>query len=183
MPQPRLNLQSVSVLVADRNHYSRALISQALRGFGVKHIIPCDSAAAAQEQLTQAGADLCLIEAELPDMSGADLVRAIRRLPTAPLRFVPVLMVSGYTQFRTLNTSRDAGANLILQKPISPQALFDRVFWLSKTKRAYIETADYIGPDRRFREGTPPDGAYKRSTDKTADAGAAADASAQKAST
>ena len=43
MAQPRLNLQAVSVLLVDRNHYSRALISQALRGFGIKHIAPCDS--------------------------------------------------------------------------------------------------------------------------------------------
>ena len=183
MAQPRLNLQAVSVLLVDRNHYSRALISQALRGFGVKYITPCESAAAAQEYLTQSGADLCLIDAELPDMSGADLVRAIRRLPTAPLRFVPILMVSGYTQFRTLNASRDAGANLILQKPISPQALFDRILWLSRTRRAYIETTDYIGPDRRFRDIAPPDNAHKRATDKTEDAGKQEPAVPQGAST
>jgi CheY-like chemotaxis protein len=171
MAQPRLNLQSISVLLVDRNHYSRALISQALRGFGIKYIAACDSGAAAQEYLAQSGADLCLIEAELRDMSGADLIRAIRRLPREPLRFVPVLVLSGYTQFRTLNTARDAGANLILQKPISPQALFDRICWLSRTKRAYIETADYIGPDRRFRDIAPPDNAYKRATDKTEDVG------------
>jgi CheY-like chemotaxis protein len=167
MAQPRLNLQAISVLLVDRNHYSRALISQALRGFGIKHIAPCDSGAGAQEYLSHAPVDLCLVEAELPDMSSADLIRAIRRLPTAPLRFVPIMVLSGYTQFRTLNVARDAGANLVLKKPVSPQALFDRIWWLCRTKRAYIETANYIGPDRRFHDTDPPDSAYKRAGDKT----------------
>jgi CheY-like chemotaxis protein len=167
MAQPRLNLQAISVLLVDRNHYSRALISQALRGFGIKHIAPCDSGAGAQEYLSHAPVDLCLVEAELPDMSSADLIRAIRRLPTVPLRFVPTMVMSGYTQFRTLNAARDAGANLVLKKPVSPQALFDRIHWLSRTRRAYIETANYVGPDRRFHDTDPPDSAYKRATDKT----------------
>jgi CheY-like chemotaxis protein len=169
MAQPRLNLSKVTVLLADRNSYSRALISQALRGFGVQHILACDSGAATQEYLSQSTIDLCLVEAELSDMSGSDLIRAIRALPKDPLRFVPIIMLSGYTQFRMLSVARDAGANLVLKKPISPQALFDRIGWLGRTKRAYIETSNYTGPDRRFQDIDPPDGAYKRANDKQED--------------
>ena len=169
MAQPRLNLSKISVLLADRNAYNRALISQSLRGFGIKHILACDSGAAAQEILAQSAVDLCLIEAELPDMSGPDLIRAIRRLPKEPLRFVPIIVLSGYTQFRTLSISRDAGANLVVKKPVSPQALFDRIGWLGRTKRAYIEADNYIGPDRRFHDIDPPEGGYKRATDKPED--------------
>jgi len=169
MAQPRLNLSKISVLVVDRNSYSRALISQALRGFGIQHILTCDSGAAAQSYLLESAIDLCLIEAELSDMTGPDLIRAIRRLPKEPQRFVPIIMLSGYTQFRMLSMARDAGANLVLKKPVSPQALFDRIGWLGRTKRAYIETANYIGPDRRFRDVDPPDGAYKRVNDTQED--------------
>ena len=169
MAQPRLNLKNVSVLLVDRSAYNRALISQALRGFGIKHITGCETGEAANELLKKTGFDLCLIEAELPDMPGSDLIRAIRRLPREPMRFVPIIALSGYTQFRWLSTVRDAGANLVLKKPISPQALFDRIAWLGRTKRAYIETDNYIGPDRRFHDIDPPDGSYKRASDKSAD--------------
>jgi len=169
MAQPRLNLKNISVLLVDRNAYCRALISNALRGFGIKHITACDTGAAAQQYLAQSSFDLCLVEAELPDMSGGDLVRHIRRMPKEPLRFVPVIVMSGYTQLRELSASRDAGANLVLKKPISPQSLFDRISWLGRTKRAYIEAPNYIGPDRRFHDIDPPDGGYKRATDKQQD--------------
>jgi len=169
MAQPRLNLSNISVLLADRNLYTRTLISQCLRSFGVRHIYACETGAAAQEYLGQAGADLCLIEADLPDMTGAALIRAIRTQPKEPLRFVPIIVLSGYTQLRTLGDTRDAGANLVVKKPVSPQALFDRINWLGKTKRAYIEAPNYIGPDRRFHDIDPPDGAFKRVTDKSQD--------------
>jgi CheY-like chemotaxis protein len=169
MAQPRLNLKNIGVLLADRNAYSRALIANALRGFGIKHITACDTGAAAQEYLAATAFDLCLIEAELPDMESGELIRHIRRLPKEPLRFVPIIVMSGYTQLRLLSTARDAGANLVLKKPISPQSLFDRISWLGRTKRAYIEAPNYIGPDRRFHDIDPPDGNYKRATDKPQD--------------
>lgn len=169
MAQPRLNLSKISVLLADRNLYTRTLISQSLRAFSVKYIYSCDTGAAALEYLGQAGADLALIEADLPDMSGADLIRTIRANPKEPLRFVPIIVLSGYTQMRMLGDTRDAGANLVVKKPVSPQSLFDRISWLGRTKRAYIEAPNYIGPDRRFHDIDPPDGAFKRSTDKSQD--------------
>ena len=169
MAQPRLNLKNVSVLLVDRAPYTRALIAQALRGFGIKMITGCETGEAAKEIVKQTGFDLCLIESELPDMPGSDLISFIRKLPREPMRFVPIIALSGYTQFRGLSTVRDAGANLVLKKPISPQALFDRIAWLGRTKRAYIETGNYTGPDRRFHDIDPPDGGYKRATDKSAD--------------
>jgi CheY-like chemotaxis protein len=179
MAQPRLNLGKLSVLLVDRNHYFRALVSQALRGFGIKHVVACDTAAAAQAYLSQAEVDLCLIEAELPDMSGAGLVRFIRRLKKDPLRFVPIILLSGYAQFRVVSEARDAGANLVLKKPISPQALFDQIAWLARTKRPYIEAESYIGPDRKFHDIDPPDGRRKRAKDKPEGADSSAPVPAQ----
>lgn len=161
----RLNFKGVAALLVDRNHYWRSLVAQMLRGFGVEIIESCETGAAAQEALKINHYDLCLTEADLPDMGGADLINWIRREQKDPLRFVPILVLSGYTQLRLLSATRDAGANLLLKKPVSPQAIFDRISWLGRTPRAYIETGSYVGPDRRFKEAAPPDGQYKRETD------------------
>jgi CheY-like chemotaxis protein len=162
----RLNFKGVSALLVDRNAYCRSLVAQMLRGFGVQIIEACETGAAAQEALKVNHYDLCFTEADLPDMGGADLINWIRREQKDPLRFVPILVFSGYTQLRLLSVTRDAGANLLLKKPVSAQAIFDRISWLARTPRAYIETGSYVGPDRRFKESDPPDGQYKRETDK-----------------
>lgn len=166
MSQARLNFRGVTALLVDRNAYYRSLVSQMLRGFGLQHMHACGTGEEAKKLLRETYIDMVVVEAELPDMTGSELIHWIRREQKEPLRFVPILVLSGYTQLRMLSETRDSGANLVLKKPLSAQALFDRIAWLARTPRAYIEAGSYVGPDRRFREVTPPDGAYKRETDE-----------------
>jgi CheY-like chemotaxis protein len=165
MSKLRLNFKSVTTLVVDRDRYTRSLICQMLRGFGVGRIESVDTGAAAQDYIRENFVDLCIIEASLPDMSGAELIHWVRREMKEPARFMPILVLTGYTQQKLISESRDAGSNLVVKKPVSAQVLFDRVGWIAKTPRAYIETSDFVGPDRRFREIVPPDGVFRRETD------------------
>ncbi len=166
MAQPRLNFRGVTALLVDRNSYCRSIISQMLRGFGLTHMHACGSGEEAKKLLKETYIDMILVEAELPDMLGSDLIKWIRQEQKEPLRFVPILVLSGYTQMRMLESVRDSGANLVLKKPLSCQALFDRLAWLARTPRAYIEAGHYVGPDRRFRDLPPPGGEYRRDTDE-----------------
>ncbi len=97
-------------------------------------------------------------------MSSVELIRWIRRLK-GPVRFVPVIVLTGYTQLRTIASARDSGANLVVRKPVSPKALFDRMLWIARSARPFIESDNFIGPDRRFRTIDPPDGKFKRDLD------------------
>lgn len=81
------------------------------------------------------------------------------------VRFIPIIVLSGYTQQRTVATARDAGANTVLKKPASPQALFDRIMWVARVPRPFIDAGSYVGPDRRFKAEEPPDKIYKRADD------------------
>jgi len=165
MSQLKLNFRSVTTLVIDRDRYTRSLVGQMLRGFGVGGIESVDSGEAARKYIQDNFVDLCIVEANLPDMSGADFIRWVRREQKDPVRFMPILVLTGYTQLRMISAVRDAGANIVVKKPVSAQVLFDRVAWIARTPRAYIETADYVGPDRRFKELVPPGGRYRRETD------------------
>jgi len=57
------------------------------------------------------------------------------------------------------------GANIVVKKPVSPKALFEHMLWIARGARPFIETGNFIGPDRRFRTVEPPDGKLKRETD------------------
>jgi DNA-binding response OmpR family regulator len=172
MAVKRLNLRNVTTLLVDRDHFTRGLVAQMLRGFGMDSPTVCETGAQAKHHLLHHYADLCIIEAALTDMASADLIRWIRRQEKGPFRFVPIIVMSGYTQLRLVSAARDAGANLVVKKPVSPQNLFDRISWVARTVRPYIETGDFIGPDRRFRDIAPPDGVHRRETDaQTNDSG------------
>lgn len=167
LAQTRLNLHGVTTLLVDSDHFTRGLIAQMLRGFEMDTPTIYETGAAAKAHLQHHYSDLCLIEAVLPDMECSELIRWIRRQDKSPLRFIPIIVLSSYTQHRQVMLARDAGANLVIGKPVSPRALFDRIAWVAKAPRPFIETANYAGPDRRFRDVEPLDGKRKRETDFT----------------
>jgi DNA-binding response OmpR family regulator len=115
--------------------------------------------------------DFFFCEAALPDMDGLDLVRWVRR--SAPVPYVPIVVLTGYSRVDAVVGARDAGANLVVKKPLSPQVLFDRLAWMGQGSRKFVETETYVGPDRRFKSIGPPDGLGRRSTDLSQDVGLA----------
>jgi CheY-like chemotaxis protein len=171
----RLNLKGVSALVIDSDAFTRGLVTQMLRGFGLDAISTCETGTQGIAHLQQNYADLCIVEGVLPDMPSTDFIGWLRKQDKA-MRFIPVMVLTGYTQMGMVAAARDGGANSVVKKPVSPQALFDRINWMAKISRPFIETVSYIGPDRRIRNDIPPDGVYKRETDDKTDAGSAAQA-------
>jgi two-component system chemotaxis response regulator CheY len=165
MGQARLNLKGVTALLLDSDQFSRGLISSMLRGFGMDPPVIGQTGADAMSYLNGNAVDLCIMEAMLPDMSGAELIRWLRRPEMEKIRFVPVVVLTSYAQLRQVSAARDGGANIIVRKPVSPQSLFDRITWVARVARPFIDAPNYSGPDRRFQSIDPPDGAFKRGDD------------------
>jgi CheY-like chemotaxis protein len=180
MQHTQLNLQNVTSLVVDSDRFSRGIISQILRSFRMFPSALADNGAQAKAYLESNSADLCIIEAMLPDMESTELISWIRK-QDGPIRFVPIIVLTGYTQLKMVSRARDAGANTVLKKPVSPRVLFDRILWLSKADRPFMETNEYVGPDRRFKRIGPPDGDFKREVegDRNIDLGIANDGGAK----
>lgn len=166
----RMNLKGVRTLLVDGDPFAIGLLTQMLHGLGCDQVVTAASAAEARQQLENGEWELCICEADLPDMPGADLVRWMRRLPV-PRRFVPILALTGYSNSHTVTALRDAGAHLVMKKPPSAQALYDRIAWVSKSPRDFIETENYAGPDRRFKFIGPPGGVGRRASDLPAELG------------
>ena len=165
MGQARLNLKGVTALLLDSDQFSRGLISSMLRGFGMDQPVIGQTGADAMSYLNGNAIDLCIMEAMLPDMSGAELIKWLRRPEMEKIRFVPVVVLTSYAQLRHVSAARDGGANIIVRKPVSPQSLFDRITWVARVARPFIDAPNYSGPDRRFQSVDPPDGVFKRGDD------------------
>lgn len=172
MAELRLALDKVTALVADPDEYSVGIITQILRGFGLQHQYQVESKEEALSVLGRHQIDLCIVEAKLADGDASDMIRAIRRLDTAK-RFVPVIMLTGFTTISQVKKARDCGANIIVKKPISANVLFTHIAWAASDPRSFVEAKQYVGPDRRFKFEGIPDGQGRRSTDLSEDAGMA----------
>ena len=85
-------------------------------------------------------------------MDGQDGLECVRRIRTdedSPNKYLPIIMVTGYTEKSLAKAARDVGVNDFLGKPISAKSLMSRIVSVFEDKRNFIENADYFGPDRR----------------------------------
>ena len=170
----RINLDKLSVLLLDDNQQSLDILSQVLSGFGVRSIIKIDNAEEAMKVVQRQVFDFIMTDGTMPGMDGYEFTSAVRRLQNQPNAFVPILLVTGHARESQVHKARDCGANFVVAKPITPKVLLDRIFWVAKEDRMFIETDTYVGPDRRFkREGPPAGMAGRRKEDLSGDVGVA----------
>lgn len=73
--------------------------------------------------------DAVIIDVEMPEMNGFDAVRHIRELPHG--NNVPIIMFTAYGDGEAQEKASEAGADLLLHKPILPQELLMRIEQLS----------------------------------------------------
>ncbi len=156
------DLSNFSILIVEDSEYMQTLIAAMLKVFGVGEILACANAHEAIELLTVLQAskksrylqsvDIVLMDWLMPKGSGEDLLKWIRSNERDTIRFLPVIVVSGYTTEYIAMQSRDLGANETLVKPISGNNLANRICSVIDHPRPFIKAPHYFGPDRRRQE-------------------------------
>ena len=168
MSKPSINLRDLVILVADGSSYFSMLVHGMLRGFGTSKVIEVRDAVDALRIMTSQRVDVLICDAKLPPHGGQALTRAIRRKPDNEHRTIPILMMSADTREATIKRARDAGANMVVAKPLSPLNLYDRLAWIAMTPRQFVECQNYFGPDRRFKNDGYQKGPGRRQVDQPA---------------
>ncbi len=164
-PGSRINLEKVNCLLVDDSQQSVDILATVCAGFGIRSITKCLSGADAIAALNRAPFDLVLTDAQMPDMSGYELIRWIRREAAEPNRFAPIILITGHTRSSQVLRARDCGAHFTVAKPVTPKVLLDRICWVARDERSFIECDTYCGPDRRFKREGPPVGMQGRRHD------------------
>jgi len=157
-----INLTGATTMIVDDSPFSLDITSSALLGFGIKTKYICHNAAEAMEILKEDAIDLLVVDSEMPGMDGYELVRWLRRSGLDPNAFVPVIMTAGHVRRSRVAEARDCGANFVVTKPFSAASLLERIVWVARDNRPFLEVGDYFGPDRRFRTAKAPQEGERR---------------------
>lgn len=166
MKNPTVNLHDLIILVADPNSYLRRVIHGILRGFGANKILEVENSLGLFQSLSSQKIDILLCDTQLAPHGGLKLTRSIRRNTENENRTLPILLMSSDTSETTIKNARDAGANMVIAKPMSPNSLYDRLGWIAFNSRPFVDTPTYFGPDRRFKIEGYPGGVGRRKGDK-----------------
>jgi CheY-like chemotaxis protein len=165
----KINLEKIDFLLIDPNAFFLDIMAQVVSGFGVRSITRCTTVADARTVLAERVIDFILTDANMPDESGYDFIEWVRRHAIEANRFVPAIIITGHTRISQVARARDCGAHFIIAKPITPKVILERIFWVGRENRMFIESDTYCGLDRRFKTEGPPAGmAGRRAEDPDA---------------
>jgi len=170
----RFNLGRASVLLLEENQLGMSILVQILTGFGAKTLHRCETVNEAEQAVQKVEIDLLIVDALGPEGAGYDFVRWLRHSGIQPNCYAPVLLTAGHTPTAAVSKARDCGAHFIIAKPLTPISVLERILWISKEGRRFVECDSYVGPDRRFKnDGVPAGMAGRRRDDLPVEVGEA----------
>lgn len=158
----RYVLENVNVMVIDDNKHMSSLVMEILSALGIHNVVAVGDAAKAFKELQHFSADVIIVDWHMQPLDGIDFVKLVRTAKDSANPYVPIIMLSGFTEYLRVVEARDAGVNEFLAKPISAKALYQRFASIIDNPRPFIRTKIYFGPDRRRQNMGPPRGVGER---------------------
>jgi CheY-like chemotaxis protein len=145
----RVDFSKLRFLVSDENPHMRRILRTLLHSFGTREVAEAEDGATALEIYRTTLPDIIITDYETPIFSGIELTHIIRQPDAKFNPFVPIIMLTGYSEKRRVTIARDAGVTEFMVKPISAKLLHQRILSVVLAPRPFIKTKTFFGPDRR----------------------------------
>jgi two-component system, chemotaxis family, chemotaxis protein CheY len=113
------------IVIVDDSPTIRRMVRASLAGIGADGFSEAGSGLEAVEQLTFGPVALMVLDLNMPDMHGIDVLKFVRSHPAS--RALPVIVLTTRGDEESRELAMAAGATLYLTKPFQPQALADQV--------------------------------------------------------
>jgi two-component system chemotaxis response regulator CheY len=112
-----------SIVIVDDSPTIRRMVRASLGPLGVASFVEAGSGLEAIEQLTLGPVGLMVLDLNMPDMHGLEVLQFVRRHPA--YRSLPVIVLTTRGDEASREAALAAGANVYLTKPFQPQVLVE----------------------------------------------------------
>jgi len=120
-----MNRADMRFLVVDDFATMRKIVHNLLKELGFSRIEEAEDGAAALKQLRGGAFDFVVSDWNMPNMTGIELLRAIRADPA--LKHLPVLMVTAEAKKENILEAAQAGASGYVVKPFTAAVLDEKL--------------------------------------------------------
>lgn len=124
-----------TILIVDDSPTIRRIVRAAFRDAPVA-LAEAGSGLEAIEQLSLAPVGLIVLDLNMPDMHGLEVLKFVRQHPT--LARLPVIVLTTRGDDASRSAALEAGASLYLTKPFAPQMLCEQALALLDTPNAEL---------------------------------------------
>lgn len=161
----KIAFENLRFVVVDDNTHMRRIVRTLLRAFGARDIYEAEDGASGLEAVEAYTPDILIADIKMPIFDGIELTQMIRNPDGSKHPFLPIIILTGYSEKKHVIQARDAGATEFLCKPVSATALYRRIQNVVENPRPFIRTKSYFGPDRRRFSNPNYAGDERRSKD------------------
>ncbi len=155
-------LNKLRILVVDENSHIRQLLRTILQSVGVGSIQLSSDAVEGFNTYCQKEFDVVFTDSDVKPISGLGLVDLIRTSPKSPNPYVPIIMLSTFSDLEEVKEARDHGVTEFLAKPFTVDFVLKRLEAVIENPRSFVRTDTYFGPDRRRKADPNYDGEERR---------------------
>lgn len=156
--------ERIRVLVIDDNHHMINIVKTILRGFGVKEVFDARDAAEAFDLVRNSHIDLIIVDYMMDLLDGADFTRLLRTAEDSRNAYVPIIMLTAYSERSKVLHARDMGVTEFCCKPVTANELYQKVVAVVNNPRPFVKSHSFVGPDRRRRAKDSFTGIDRRSS-------------------
>lgn len=164
----KIDFEKLRFVVADDNAHMRRIVRTLLRAFGSREIYEAEDGASALEAVENYLPDILITDIKMPIFDGIELTKMIRNPDGSKHPYLPIIVLTAYSERKRVLLARDAGATEFLCKPVSANALYKRVQNVIENPRPFIRVSTYFGPDRHRNGDSNFEGEDRRTNPRDA---------------
>ena len=150
------NFGSARLVIGEANFQTRQGMKSALAEQGLRNIVDTGDIGVIEEVVAADDVDLLICDTELAPNGVNDLVRRVRHHEVGANPFLVVITLANTLTKQSIGQIIDSGTDDLVAKPFSTGTLIDRMVNLTRARKPFVVTGDYVGPTRRqaHRPGT-----------------------------
>lgn len=159
------HFDDVKILVVEDNQPMLEITKTLLATFGVGTIVGARDGEEGFREYCELNPDIVIADWMMKPTDGISLARRIRNDLRSPNPYVPIILMTGFSEMRRVIQARDAGVTEFLVKPFTARDLYKRITQIIERPRQFVRSEDFFGPDRRRKTPSDYTGPLRRETD------------------
>lgn len=159
------NLDNVTVLIVEDNLPILELTKSILQTFGIRRVFSATNGKDAFKVFCEEIPDIVITDMVMKPVNGIELTRKIRTDSRSPDPYVPIILITAFSEKTRILEARDEGVTEFLVKPFNARDLYRRIAQVIENPRKFVRAKSFFGPDRRRSKDKPYEGPLRRKTD------------------
>lgn len=158
----KYDLSNLDVLIVDHNQHMMGIIRTVLTELGVRRVRETTSPDIAYEMFREHAPDIVFSD-WVPGSGEMVFLNNVRTSEDSPNPFVPIIVVTSYSEQSNVIAARDLGMTEFIATPVSAKTIYSHLCRVINDKRSFIREPHYFGPDRRRHDEPDFTGNERRS--------------------